>query len=392
MGLKRTVMAKPDHPAWAELVTEIESVVSLSYVEDPDAPWGPSYTPSEEVPGFSFASLNRGDRQNVLADMVSWGNYESQGISHAQQRIVIANVLDWKLQEKWLEGVFDEVVLENDKIASFKVMVQDMKNSPGNHVFEEGDGDRLPWDDLSAAVKLQYIVRDAVISDVRFEPFAQVAKDTIGDVGEAALRVVLEGQKELHAIAKLFPDDGRTEPAPLIERVKLTLDYVSALETQEKERGLSTEPKDQGQSENLASLAAEATRDGERKLVWMETIRRLDAAYVAAGADALAKMDGLEILVLYYDKIGELESVRTKLAEHGDNEIRELHKVKLERQTADMAAWMRVHCPDFREIDEAKRLEVAAAKEERMSLADLRGMAQEKQTEKQTTKDKGLER
>jgi len=229
-GLRRTVMAKPDHPAWAELVTEIESVVSLSYVEDPDAPWGPSYTPTEEEPGFSFASLNRGDRQNVLADMVSWGNYESQGISHAQQRIVIANVLDGKLQERWLEGVFDEAVLENDKIASFKVMVQDMENSPGNHVFEEMDGDRLPWDDLSAAAKLQYIVRDAVISDVRFESFAHVAKDTIGDVGEAALLVVLEGQKELHAIAELFLDDGRTESTPLVEQVKEMLDYVSALE------------------------------------------------------------------------------------------------------------------------------------------------------------------
>jgi hypothetical protein len=392
MGLRRTVRAKPDHPAWAELVAGIESVVSLRYVEDPDAPWGPSYAPSEEEPGFSFESLNRRDRQNVLADMVSWGNYESQGISHAQLRIVIANVLDDKPPEKWLDGVFDEAVLENDKIASFEKLVTMMKYSPENHVFEEMDGDRLPWDDLSAAAKLQYIVRDAVIADVRFEAFAQVARDTIADVGEAALRVVLEGQKELHAIAKLFPDDGRTESPPLVDQVKDMLDYVSALEKKEKERGLSTELKDHGKSENPPSHAARETTDDERKQVLIEAVRRLDAAYMAAGADALAKMNGLEIFVLYYDKLGELESVRANLAEHGDNEIGQLHQQKLERQTADMAAWMRVHCPDFREIEEAKRREAAPEKGDKMSLADLRGKAQGEQPEKQATKDKGLER
>jgi hypothetical protein len=385
-------MAKPDHPAWAELVTEIESVVSLSYVEDPDAPWGPSYTPSEEEPGFSFDSLNRKDRQNLLAEMVSWRQYECQGISHGQQRIIIANVLDGKPPEKWLEGVFDEAVLESQKIASFKTLVEIMKHSPDNHVFEEMDGDRRPWDDLSAAAKLQHIAWDAAHSNVPFEPFAQVVKDTIGDCGEAALRVVLDGQKELHAIVKLFPDDGRTETTPVFDLVKEMLDYVSALETQEKERGLSTEPKDQGKSGNSPLRAERATTDDDRKLILMEAVLRLDAAYVVAGPDALAKMDGLEILVLYYDKIGELESVRRNLADHGDNELGQLHKQKLERQTTDMAAWMRVHCRDFREIEEAKRLEVAAAKEERMSLADLKGKAQEKQAEKQTTKDKGLER
>src|SRR5579862_4064158 len=84
--------------------------------------------------------------------------------------------------------------------------------------------------------------------------------------------------------------------------------------------------KDQGKSGNLPSGAARATTDDERKLVWMEALRRLDAAYMAAGADALATMDGLDIFVLYYDKVGELESMRTKLAEHGDNKIGELHK------------------------------------------------------------------
>ena len=91
--------------------------------------------------------------------------------------------------------------------------------------------------------------------------------------------------------------------------------------------------------------------DDERKLVWMETIRRLDAAYMAGGTNALAKMNGLEIHVLYAEKKTELKAVRKTLAEHGDDEIGQLHKQKLERQTADVAAWMRVHCPDFREME-----------------------------------------
>jgi hypothetical protein len=234
-------MLKPDDPVWTELIADIEAVASGRYAEDLDVIFGPTYAPSVEEPGFEFGVLNRRDRQNVLADMVDWRQYENRGISHAQQRIVIANVLDEKPQEQWLEGVFAESVLENEKVANFKAMVGDMKNSPRNHVFEEMNGDRLPWDDLSAAAKLQYIVRDAAISDVAFEPFAQAVKDTIRDGGEAALRVVLDGQKELHAIAKLFPDDGRTESTPLVDQVKEILDYVSALETQEKERGRSKE-------------------------------------------------------------------------------------------------------------------------------------------------------
>jgi hypothetical protein len=137
----------------------------------------------------------------------------------------------------------------------------------------------------------------------------------------------------------------------------------TGLHDQDRKKSL-TELKDHGKSGNLASGAARATTDDERKLVLREAVGRLDAAYMAAGADALAKMDGLEIFVLYYDKIGELESVRANLAEHGDNEIGELHKQKLERQTADMAAWMRVHCPDFREIEqEACKTSLAGLKE-----------------------------
>lgn len=233
---KGKISAKPGDPAWTDLVTEIEGIVSHRFVENPDPhPFGdPSYIPNEgEEPGFSFASLNREDRQDLLAEMVDWRHYGNRGISHDQQRIVIGNVLDEKPQEKWLEGVFDEAVLEKDRIMSFKMMVDNMKHSPGGHHFEEMNGDWRPWDDLTAAAKLQYIVRDAVISDVPFESFAKEVKNTIGDRLDAALRVVFEGQQELHAIAGLFPDDGRTETTPLVEQVKDLLEHAVASEFQE---------------------------------------------------------------------------------------------------------------------------------------------------------------
>ncbi len=133
------------------------------------------------------------------------------------------------------DPVFDEAALERQRVEGFKAMVEDSKHSPDNRVFEEMDGDRLPWAELSATAKLGYIARDAAFSGVGFEPFAEMVKDTIGDAGEAALRVVFDGQKKLHAIAKLLPDDGGIEPTPLVEQVKEILDYVSALEQQEKE-------------------------------------------------------------------------------------------------------------------------------------------------------------
>ncbi len=105
----------------------------------------------------------------------------------------------------------------------------------------------------------------------------------------------------------------------------------------------------------------------------------------ALAQHAFAKMNGIEIHVLYAEKMTELESVRKSLAEHGDNEIGQLHKQKLERQTADMAAWMRVHCPDFREMEQ---------RASKTSLAELKQMATEraKQPEHRKSHDKGVER
>jgi hypothetical protein len=375
------------------MIGDILAVVSSRYAEDLDFVSGMPYARSAEEPGFEFGVLTRKDRQNLLADMVDWRGYGHRGMSHDQQSIVIANVLDGKPQEKWLEGVFDEAVLENARIISFRMSVENMKNSPVSHQFEEMNGDRRPWDDLSAAAKLQYIALDAARNDVPLESFAEVVKDAIGDRVDAALRVVLESQKELHAISQLFPDDGRTEPRPFVEQMKDMLDYVLLLEGITRQQlAANTELKDHGKSKSLASCLAPPTTDAERRLAWMETIRGLDAAYTAGGTDALAKMNGIEIHVLYDEKMAELGAVRKGLAEHGDSEISQLHKLKLERQTADMALWMRVHCPDFRDMEEAKGLEVAVKKEGKISLADLRDKTQGKQPEKETTKDKGLER
>lgn len=161
--------------------------------------------------------------------------------------------------------------------------------------------------------------------------------------------------------------------------------------------GKATPPelKDHGNSQDLASRTAEATTDSERKLVWMETIRRLDAAYTAGGADALAKMNGIEIHVLYAEKMAELEAVENRIAQHGDNEINQLHKQKLEQQTADMAAWMRVHCPEFRQMEQEgarKGLTETHQLGGEVSLSQLRAQKAPPAKESGRNRDREIER
>jgi hypothetical protein len=92
------------------------------------------------------------------------------------------------------------------RVESFKAMVEDSKGS--SHYFEEVDGDHQQWRDLSDAAKLQYIASYACQSDVPFKPFAEAVNDLLSDVGDAALRVVFDYEKELRALAQLLPDDG----------------------------------------------------------------------------------------------------------------------------------------------------------------------------------------
>jgi hypothetical protein len=259
-------MLKPNDPAFDALLEDLRSVASSRYVEDPSSitgpPSGPYFRRSET--GLRFEELKPDDQLDLLNVSVDWDHYKDQGLSAAQAGIIFSNFRDGKPREKWLDGIFDEAVVERDKLEGFKASVEDSKNSPSNHYFEEMDGDRHPWAELSAAAKLQYVALDAVRHDVPFESFAEVVKETIGDLGEAALRVVLEGQKELHAIARLFPDDGRTEPTPLVEQVKEMMDYASALETQEKERRQGREKLFEGISDVL---------DGKPPQAWAEAAK-----------------------------------------------------------------------------------------------------------------------
>ncbi len=94
-------------PAFNDLITEIQSVMSIRYVEDPDRLCSPFYMPSNDEPGFEFASLNRADRLELISEMVDWRGYDCRGIAGAQLSVIIGNVMDGKPQDRWLEGVFD---------------------------------------------------------------------------------------------------------------------------------------------------------------------------------------------------------------------------------------------------------------------------------------------
>ncbi len=257
-------MLKPDDPAFAELRASLNDVASSRYAEEFLWSVDDTMVLAKNDSGVRFERLSAAAQLEVLRSSVSWDDYEDRGLSSEQAGVIFTNVREGKPSERWLEGVCDEAALENHKTANFRAMVEDSKNSPSNHIFEEMDGNRLPWAELSAAAKLQYIARDAALSDVGFETFAEVVKETIGDVGEAALRVVLDGQKELRAIAKLFPDDGRTEPTPLVEQVKEILDHVMALEARERERQQARETFFKGISDAL---------DGNPPERWLEEVR-----------------------------------------------------------------------------------------------------------------------
>jgi hypothetical protein len=232
-------MLKSGDPLVQELVANLRKAFSGRYAEE--SIWSSNDTAvlTESDSGVTFERLKMSAQMDVLNSSVPWDHYKDQGLSDPQAGVIFANVREGKPLERWLEGIFDEAVLENHNVASFKARVEDSRNS--NYYFEEMDGDHKLWADLSAASKLQYIASDAARYDVPFERFAEAVKDTVGDVGDAALQVILHGQKELHAIAKLLPDDDRAEGMPLAEQVKDILDYASALEARETHRQQGTE-------------------------------------------------------------------------------------------------------------------------------------------------------
>jgi hypothetical protein len=84
---------------------------------------------------------------------------------------------------------------------------------------------------LSSAGKLSQLVSDAVYYDVPFEPFAATVRGVLGELPasareEAALQLLLHGEREQRGLEQLLPEHDRVEPAPpLMERFKDILDY-----------------------------------------------------------------------------------------------------------------------------------------------------------------------
>jgi hypothetical protein len=113
-----------------------------------------------------------------------------------------------------------------ERLAGFKALTESRKT--GWCHYEEQDGSRKLWHELSAEGRLHYIVGDAAYYDVSFEQFVGVLREFVAStaIEEAALRLVLQSGRELHDLEKLFPDDRGTESLPLVERVR---EHLNAL-------------------------------------------------------------------------------------------------------------------------------------------------------------------
>lgn len=77
--------------------------------------------------------------------------------------------------------------------------------------------------------------------------------------------------------------------------------------------------------------------------MYLETIRRLDAAYAVGGRDALGKMQQIEVNALFTEKMGEWNTVNEKLAAFPHDELSQCRKAKLQREIKDMVEYMREH-------------------------------------------------
>ncbi len=109
---------------------------------------------------------------------------------------------------------------EAQRVKGFKALVESGKS--GGYFIEDVDGNFRTWQDMSLEGKLDHIARDAAYYNVPFRAFAEEVRKVFStyppmDLEESALRTVLRSAVELHGLAMLIPDDGRTEGTPLIE-------------------------------------------------------------------------------------------------------------------------------------------------------------------------------
>ncbi|HJT78701.1 MAG TPA: hypothetical protein VJ739_15970 [Gemmataceae bacterium] len=121
---------------------------------------------------------------------------------------------------------------EKRRVAGFKALVASDRN--GSYLMEDADGEYRSWQELSPDGRLRQIASSAAYYDVPFEPFAEAVREALGELPPAAreqvaLRLALQGERELRALEKLLPDDGRLEPPPpLVERFQEMLREASA--------------------------------------------------------------------------------------------------------------------------------------------------------------------
>jgi hypothetical protein len=111
-----------------DLMERIQTVLASRYVEDRSSPFGPFERCASGVP---FEHLSPHDQREVLTDAHFWGWYDNEGMTRAEQLLIIDNVLAGKPQEKWLEGVFDAAALDShvkSKPEDGKISLRDVRN------------------------------------------------------------------------------------------------------------------------------------------------------------------------------------------------------------------------------------------------------------------------
>ena len=77
--------------------------------------------------------------------------------------------------------------------------------------------------------------------------------------------------------------------------------------------------------------------------MYLETVRKLAAAFSVEGRGALVKMQQIEVNALFIEKMGELNTVNEKLAAFPHDELSQCRKAKLQCEIKDMVGYMREH-------------------------------------------------